>query len=278
MDNEKVLAQVIKNLSDRWDMTVSEVAEKLNKMSEDEIKNVVEMTKLFEKGGKLNYLLCLKKGGVADCGCGKKLKVQEGGKTLPSMKYEEAKVNIPYRTAGRDTELTIGTIRSDGNGASVFESNFERYPTQVLSRPNDLAYDESVKDRIDRRQSFQNKMRNANVVTTPDSGLAEYNKGGITPESKPKGIKGWFWKPTKYPRVDFYDNLDGDFTGTRSWYIDQNGNEYQTLEKTFPAGNTATTELKITPKKDSTMVITNSRGTNRVRDMRKFLPAFKKNF
>lgn len=73
MDNQKVLAQVLKSLSDRWDMTVSEVAEKLNKMSEDEVKNVVEMTKLFEKGGKLNYLLCLKKGGIADCGCGAKV-------------------------------------------------------------------------------------------------------------------------------------------------------------------------------------------------------------
>lgn len=83
MDNEKVLAQVIKNLSDRWDMTVSEVAEKLNKMSEDEIKNVVEMTKLFEKGGKLNYLLCLKKGGVADCGCGSRIiKNQEPAEKL----------------------------------------------------------------------------------------------------------------------------------------------------------------------------------------------------
>lgn len=85
MDNQKVLAQVLKNLSDRWEMTVSEVAEKLNKMSEDEVKNVVEMTKLFEKGGKLNYLLCLKKGGVAECGCGcnsKVIKNQEPSEKL----------------------------------------------------------------------------------------------------------------------------------------------------------------------------------------------------
>lgn len=85
MDNQKVLAQVLKNLSDRWEMTVSEVAEKLNKMSEDEVKNVLEMTKLFEKGGKLNYLLCLKKGGVAECGCGcnsKVIKNQEPAEKL----------------------------------------------------------------------------------------------------------------------------------------------------------------------------------------------------
>ena len=85
MDNQKVLAQVLKNLSDRWEMTVSEVAEKLNKMSEDEVKNIVEMTKLFEKGGKLNYLLCLKKGGVAECGCGcnsKVIKNQEPSEKL----------------------------------------------------------------------------------------------------------------------------------------------------------------------------------------------------
>lgn len=94
MDNQKVLAQVLKNLSDRWEMTVSEVAEKLNKMSEDEVKNVLEMTKLFEKGGKLNYLLCLKNGGVADCGCGKKLKAQNG-QMMPTLDYQN-----PYGPVG----------------------------------------------------------------------------------------------------------------------------------------------------------------------------------
>lgn len=96
MDNQKVLAQVLKNLSDRWEMTVSEVAEKLNKMSEDEVKNVLEMTKLFEKGGKLNYLLCLKNGGVADCGCGKKLKAQNG-QMMPTPDYQN-----PYSLVGND--------------------------------------------------------------------------------------------------------------------------------------------------------------------------------
>jgi hypothetical protein len=79
-------------------MTVSEVAEKLNKMSEDEVKNVIEMTKLFEKGGKLNYLLCLKKGGVAECGCGKTLKAQEG-KELPDMSYREREITKPNTVA-----------------------------------------------------------------------------------------------------------------------------------------------------------------------------------
>lgn len=45
-------------------------------------------TSMFKKGGKLDYLLCLKKGGnIATCGCGKKInKSQNGGKALPQRK------------------------------------------------------------------------------------------------------------------------------------------------------------------------------------------------
>jgi hypothetical protein len=41
-------------------------------------------SQMFKKGGKLDYLLCLKRGGnIATCGCGKKLnKSQNGNKLL----------------------------------------------------------------------------------------------------------------------------------------------------------------------------------------------------
>ena len=39
---------------------------------------------IFKEGGKLGYLLCLKKGGsIQDCGCGKKIeKAQDGSDEL----------------------------------------------------------------------------------------------------------------------------------------------------------------------------------------------------
>ena len=40
---------------------------------------------MFKKGGKLDYLLCLKKGGnIQTCGCGKKINKHENGKVLRS--------------------------------------------------------------------------------------------------------------------------------------------------------------------------------------------------
>jgi hypothetical protein len=40
---------------------------------------------IFKEGGKLNYLLCLKKGGaIQDCGCGKKIEKNQPGGSIAS--------------------------------------------------------------------------------------------------------------------------------------------------------------------------------------------------
>ena len=72
------------------DMDVEAIIAQINDLaSSDEGKETLEqLTKqykskemgLFKIGGKLNYLLCLKKGGkVQDCGCGKKIEKAQGG-------------------------------------------------------------------------------------------------------------------------------------------------------------------------------------------------------
>lgn len=66
-------------------------------------KNKNDM-KLFEKGGKLNYLLCLKSGGKGpDCGCNKKIaKAGDGIKDIPE-KYGFRDVNgITYTTSSME--------------------------------------------------------------------------------------------------------------------------------------------------------------------------------
>lgn len=69
-------------------MTIEETVSKINELStSDEGKQTLEqLTKqykgmgLFKKGGKLNYLLCLQKGGnIQDCGCGNKIKKGKDG-------------------------------------------------------------------------------------------------------------------------------------------------------------------------------------------------------
>jgi hypothetical protein len=199
------------------------------------------------------------------------------------MSYREREITKP-NTVAEGWTLHLGKVRNAGN-VSAWEpnklGNFYYGPATYENRGDQLGYNESAKQYLDRWQNFHNTVQNQ-TVSTSDAGIAKQKPGGITPEIKPRGIRGLFWKPTKHSRVDSYDNFDGDFTGTRSWYYDTDGNEYQILEKQFPAGNTATTELKIkypnTPMADSTMTITNSNGINKVKNMEKFLPAFEKNF
>lgn len=72
-------------------LTTEETVSKINDLSASEegketLKQLTKQYKntemgIFKEGGKLNYLLCLKKGGnIQDCGCGKKIeKSQPGG-------------------------------------------------------------------------------------------------------------------------------------------------------------------------------------------------------
>lgn len=83
-------------------LTLEESINLINEMitSEEGKKSLEQLTKqyksmeLFKKGGKLDYLLCLKHGGPMDCGCGKKIeKAQPGsGTALDPEKYPEKTV------------------------------------------------------------------------------------------------------------------------------------------------------------------------------------------
>jgi len=68
------------------------------------------MTGMFKKGGKLNYLICLKKGGsIKDCGCGKKIeKGQDGISRLDAINaamdnggFSKRQANFAYRNQKR---------------------------------------------------------------------------------------------------------------------------------------------------------------------------------
>lgn len=83
-------------------------------------------SQMFKKGGKLNYLLCLKSGGnVEDCGCGKKIKKAEGGTTIetgePTSEEDLRSIHAgTYRKAYTD---------KDGNQINVVSDEFDSaYP------------------------------------------------------------------------------------------------------------------------------------------------------
>ena len=83
-------------------LTFEESINLINEMitSEEGKQSLEQLTKqyksmeLFKKGGKLDYLLCLKHGGPMDCGCGKKIEKAQGGSgtALDQERYPEKTV------------------------------------------------------------------------------------------------------------------------------------------------------------------------------------------
>lgn len=84
----------------------------------------------------------------------------------------------------------------------------------------------------------------------------------LEPEVKPRGIRGWFWDPTFFPRVDTGAEIGENWTGERATYYKPNGNLIQILTRKFPAGNTSETIRTIrhpfTPQADTTTIVRNS--------------------
>lgn len=72
MKSKDKLIKAVSTYANKKGISIDEAISELNKMSKDEINNIFDKMKLFKDGGKLDYLLCLKKGGSAikDCGYG----------------------------------------------------------------------------------------------------------------------------------------------------------------------------------------------------------------
>lgn len=102
MENQEKLLQFVnwlgQNVPELKGQSPEQIVNTVNKLSESQegqqmLQGLIKefessMTGMFKKGGKLAYLLCLKKGGsIQDCGCGKKMqkpvKAQEGIDELP---------------------------------------------------------------------------------------------------------------------------------------------------------------------------------------------------
>lgn len=83
MKSKDKLIAVVEKISRKENKSPETVVSELNNMSEEQINNKLKMINIFKEGGKLDYLLCLKKGGtVKDCGCGGNVeKKAEGGQT-----------------------------------------------------------------------------------------------------------------------------------------------------------------------------------------------------
>ena len=93
MKNKDKLIAVVDRIAKKENKSPEQVVSELNNMSAAEIENKLYNMKYFKDGGKLDYLLCLKKGGstIKDCGCGGDVeKKAEGGETKTMIKPQEA--------------------------------------------------------------------------------------------------------------------------------------------------------------------------------------------
>lgn len=92
-----------------------------------------------------------------------------------------------------------------------------------------------------------------NFITKGQTGL-------ITPEVKPSGIRGLFWRPTEYPRIDSGVEGNTRWTGTRSAYYNQDGDLIQSITKQYQNGPEYTTTMEVkapfTPVADTTFINT----------------------
>lgn len=99
MENQEKLMQFVtwlgENVPELKGKAPEQIVETVNKLSESEqgqqmLQGLIKefessMTGMFKKGGKIDYLLCLKSGGsIQDCGCGKKIEKSQNGNVIPT--------------------------------------------------------------------------------------------------------------------------------------------------------------------------------------------------
>lgn len=127
MEDQKKLLQFVEwlgaNVPELQGQAPEQIVSTINKLSEspegqEMLQGLINefessMTGMFKKGGKLDYLLCLKKGGsIQDCGCGKKIEKAEDGRVLGSDQYP----NVSRKEA-IDAAMDMGFSRKQARNA-----------------------------------------------------------------------------------------------------------------------------------------------------------------
>ena len=115
MKNKDKLITVIDKIAKAESKSPETVVAELNNMTEEEILNKINNMELFREGGKLDYLLYLKKGGCA----GKKVKkCQEGGEPTPTRREARQLADVNMGMNGRQFRQAYRNAKSalrDGN-------------------------------------------------------------------------------------------------------------------------------------------------------------------
>lgn len=133
MEDQKKLLQFVtwlgENVPELKGQAPEQIVSTINKLSESKegqqmLQGLIEefessMTGMFKKGGKLAYLLCLKKGGnIQDCGCGEKIEKAETGRVLGSDQYQRVS-----RKEAINAAMDAGMTRGEAQRAYLNQKN-----------------------------------------------------------------------------------------------------------------------------------------------------------
>ena len=138
MKNKDKLIAVIDRIAKTEDKSPEVVVAELNNMTEEEILNKINNMELFREGGKLDYLLYLKKGG---CASKKVKKCQEGGEANPTPTRREARqlaeVNMgmngrQFRQAYRNAKSALRAGNPELSRAEIRDAARRSFDSPIL--------------------------------------------------------------------------------------------------------------------------------------------------
>lgn len=136
MKNKDKLISVITKIANAEDKSPETVVAELNNMTEEEILNKINNMELFKEGGKLDYLLYLKKGG-----CQKKVKKNQDGGDVPAPTRREARqlaeVNMgmngrQFRQAYRNAKSALRNAHPDLSRAEIREAARRSFDAPIM--------------------------------------------------------------------------------------------------------------------------------------------------
>lgn len=136
MKNKDKLISVITKIANDEDKSPETVVAELNNMTEEEILNKINNMELFKEGGKLDYLLYLKKGG-----CQKKVKKNQDGGDIPAPTRREARqlaeVNMglngrQFRQAYRNAKAALRDENPNLSRAEIRDAARRSFDSPIL--------------------------------------------------------------------------------------------------------------------------------------------------
>ena len=214
-------------------LTTEETVSKINNLSasEEGKETLEQLTKqykntemgIFKEGGKLNYLLCLQKGGaIQDCGCGKKIeKNQPGGEIsrrdalnmLRTTGSGNAESRKEYRDAKRDARES--GLRGKEMRQAARRATMARGIDRIMPILDDTVAIEEIP--IVFKDTF------ANLEVPTSLGVSIMDKVPVTPndviggsfkeafaEARRRGLKNFVWDNARAKYDSYHTGLKSE--------------------------------------------------------------------